>query len=350
MPRTVKCTQEGCELMFTDASHMRRHVRNTHEQHFKHHCDVCYTGFDCAKRLAAHQKTHTPQDKIQKATARVYSSVLMHSVERACEQAWTLTRDCLKTCKAGVCAVSHSRRTANSAAAVGAASSSPAVADESLSLPAFKCGDCKRSFHYVCEQYPPELEATFLQTVLCRACVVATAPQEPNAMVRACVAAQLLQGVVQQVYNATIKQIDPDGTCFLRSVIAAGTLASGTTAASLLRAVLADDKWSTYTFVQGPGGPDVETLRQTLLSYSPSHLVTSLRTNWSSELFDRLPEAVAQYLRRPLHIISVAHSGEIWEQRLSTRSADGDSRPPIRLVRTLESLRLDHYDAVIPAE
>lgn len=89
----------------------------------------------------------------------------------------------------------------------------------------------------------------------------------------------------------------------------------------------------------------IEDERADLLACNSNAALKKLITNrWDSALFDVLPQAISFYLQRPLHILSCCGSGEIWEQVVSCQV---DDAIPIFLVRTMELVKFDHYEAVL---
>lgn len=89
----------------------------------------------------------------------------------------------------------------------------------------------------------------------------------------------------------------------------------------------------------------IENERASLVACTSNAALKKLVSNrWDSVLFDVLPQAIAFYLHRPLHILSCQSSGEVWEQVMS---CPDDTAEPVYLVRTMELVKCDHYEAVV---
>ncbi|XP_030382220.1 zinc finger protein 782 [Scaptodrosophila lebanonensis] len=86
--KTVKCALEECDKMFTSASNMQRHVREAHEHPREYSCAYCEAKFTQKLKLRRHEITKHTQDypyRCGKCSRGFYQKWQQESHERSCK-------------------------------------------------------------------------------------------------------------------------------------------------------------------------------------------------------------------------------------------------------------------------
>eukprot|EP00053_Salpingoeca_punica_P022787 m.215322 g.215322 ORF g.215322 m.215322 type:complete len:235 (+) comp40710_c0_seq1:483-1187(+) len=213
----------------------------------------------------------------------------------------------------------------------------------------FVCFECRNKVHWACAGYKPAEFSLDLSIVVCPRCL-ANDKLQPHACLAAYKDAQALADYVRDVLGKSLVHAPADGYCMLSSVAqvlaAEGIVSTGALASApqqLLRKAL-EQTPLLQSLSDEVTDEDVE-CAQSLLALSNTQLTQTVRRDWSSTLFDKLPYLLSLYLRRPLHILSCA------DYDVTTTAAVlegyGEGGKPVILARTLFAIGFDHYSAAV---
>jgi len=304
-----------CQRAFSDKGNRDRHERTEHRGLHKLHCAMCGKGYDNPRWLTAHEQAH---DRAVTAAIPLPRGLVAAEMLRRMEQVrdmrqQTQLRDCCRK-KAGQCQVSARE-----------CSDQKAV---------FSCGRCGSLRHWACAGYGVELAA--LSFVVCPPCFTA-ASQSPATCEMALFNRRLVEAHVASL-GQQIVAIPADGWCLVRSVATSVQRDRH----ELLEAALTLLVGQLATLPMDEAERDA-VARDCNKLLQQGRRQRQMQRQWDSALCDLLPQALADVVQRPLHILQAANC-EIRAVVTSPAHANGEA--PIILVRSFNELGFDHYDAV----
>lgn len=200
----------------------------------------------------------------------------------------------------------------------------------------FQCaGGCKRTLHWECVGYAPELSA--LPVISCPLCLKASGCSAGAAGVALSKRCLLVSYAKEMAW--TVSSVPLDGACMLRSV----ALAVNEPHLDVFKRALG--------VVATLDIPEVD--RDTVLAQCKKLLDKRSRRmgdDWNSKLFDYLSQALAIVTGRPLHIYEVM-GGNVKRHVVLPKEGPASlgAASPILLMRSNAEIGVPHYDFLHPA-
>ena len=324
----------SCGKAFAEEHKRDRHARTQHHGNHKLRCGTCGKGYDDAGRLAAHVKAH---DKAVTDVVLPPRSFWANVTQEQAEELRLLRAQQQPA---------HSSCNGKEVCQVRAQD----LNDDSL---VFKCWTCKNAkrWHWACVGYDRGALST-LPVLVCLRCLMLQG-KSPATCALASISRRLLEEHVTATLKRSIQRISADGWCLVRSVAEA----EGQDKHQVLEAAL---HWLVCALpsLQLDGDERAKVVEdcQRLLSQGAAR--RQMRRQWDSALCDLLPQALANTVRRPLHILQVLDGDirvlvtspareEADEAAAAAAAAEVAVRSPILLVRSCVELGCDHYDLVV---